>query len=714
MRSGASTTEALAAKDILDAMLDGNDSQIFYSLGRLRDIVVEATKPLVFWVGAGASKWSGYPSWYEVASQLHSLFAKRESRYDRATGSQLIGKDLPEVFSRCRSANSALYYQLLADSFLPRKDTPIYRSFLDALSSNDPLYILTTNVDEALEQHLPNTTIVQRTDFERCVSLIQRGQSFVCKLHGSISMVQSMVFATEDYAELTRDNTYLSLLKHIFAETTVVFIGYGLKDEYVIRALRAIEAQTRIFGNGPHFLITGSAPADLPGSTMPIKYLLDARNDHRSAINVLNVIRECRKDNSFAMPKGDEIKGVAEVTSGYFISDFTPPGTWTSSQTLGIGRDDGSQLCAIVGHGFVRQELPTPVTPSPQDFLVGLLCFDRVYLPLNALAPLHDFIGGEFFWELVASDALQFIHVPKEPACIYEAADSLIGDLGLVGAASEIRRIRSPQEEIRRQITFVPGREAEAEQLVRDLEARVLTFDGESWNVPQLARGALLHPSVRRLIGMSEGVRPTTIPRWLVFPALRVAHVVSTAMLCQQFNLAAAKVWFGGEMLVGAIFGLAAARDWAHEAASYVVAGQADIDIGAMFNVSSLKAILKFRDTQEGVALRKEALEQLRVNAGTEFISSVNAGLKRNISFPSLDKSRRVLSALLAAEAPRSGLTLGIWHNPYYSDASISLWRKRCREELHSLCAERHIGIYDQCPCGSGEKFKFCCHAALN
>jgi hypothetical protein len=698
----------------LDIVLDGNDNQTFYSLGRLRDIIVEGSKPLVFWVGAGASRWCGYPSWYELAKSLHSRFSKAERRYDRATGSQLIDKDLPKVFSLCRSINSQLYYQSLATSFLPRKDTPIYKTFLDTLSYNDPLYILTTNVEEMLEQHLPSAAIVQRTDFERCISLMQQKQSFVCKLHGSISMIQSTVFTTEDYAELETDEAYLALLKHVFAESTVVFVGYGLKDEYVIKALRAIEARTRIFGNGPHFLTSGSPPTDLPNSITPLKYLVNAHNDHRSAITILNVIRECRKDNSFAMPKGDHVSSIVEPTSGYYISDFTPPGTWTSSQTLTFEVDDGSHQHAIVGQGFAQQELPTSIAWSPRDFLVGLVCFDRVYLPLGALAPLHNFVGGEFFWELAATDAVQFIHLPKEPSCLYESAQSQLCSLGLLGATSESGRIRSPQEEIRRQITFVRGREAEAERLVRNLEAKILIFDNETWNVPALARGALLHPSVRRLIGMSDGVRPTDIPRWLVFPALRVAHVVSTAMLCQQFNLAAAKVWFGGEMLVGAIFGLAAARDWAQEAASYVIAGQADVDISPMFNLTLLKTILKFRETQEGIALRKEALDKLKVNAGSEFVSSVNAGLKGNVGFGPLDKSRRVFSTLLTAESRRPQLTLGIWHNPYYSDAAISLWRRRSSQELDAFCTERHIGIYDQCPCGSGEKLKFCCREALS
>jgi len=346
--------------------------------------------------------------------------------------------------------------------------------------------------------------------------------------------------------------------------------------------------------------------------------------------------------------------------------------------------------------------------------VVGLLCFDRVYLPLASLAPLHDFIGSDFFWLLVKEDLLRFVHVPSEPGYIYDSNESLTSvDIGLMGRTAKDGGALKVPEEIRRQITAAPGKEAVGEALFADLEGKVIVFDNQTWEIPRLVRGALLHPRLRRLIGMSDGVFPTTIPRWLLFPALRVAHTISTAALCQQFNLAATKLWFGGEVLVGATFGLAAARDWAHEAANYVIASQTDVDVGSTFDLPLLRTILKFRGTSSGIELRKELLEQLKVNAGSEFISSVNAGLKRNLPFTSLDKSRRVFSALLTAVSSGTGATPAIWHNPYYSDDVIELWRKRSLTELQGVCRLRKIETYDPCPCGSGEKLKFCCLEAL-
>lgn len=696
-------------------MLDGNEKQNFYSLMRLRDVVVEGSKPLVFWAGAGTSRWCEYPSWDELGAQLHSIFSRSESHYERSVGAELIAQgNLPGVFSNCRKANTALYHQTLVSRLAPRPTTPVFDFFLHLLSSFKPLHVLTTNVDEALEQHIPSATIVQRSDFERCISLIQQKQSFVCKLHGSISSVEQTVFATEDYLDLERDPAYLPLVKHIFAEAVVIFIGYGLKDEYVLNALTALEPQSRVFGNGPHFLVTASPPPVLPSSIVPIKYFVGMQQDHRSASLALDIIRAAREGKLSRLPATDATSSAAELTSGYYISDFTPAGTWTSSQTLQLGRPDGTSFFVIVGHGFIDSELPNFHSHSPRDFVVGLLCFDKVYLPLSSLSALHDYVGSEYFWELVKEDVLRFVHVNAQPGYIYDTNESLTSvDVGVMGLSGKGGPFATAQEEIRRQIKPAPGMESAAEALFTQLENKTHEFDSQSWGIASLVRGALLHPRLRRLLGMSDGIFPTAMPRWLVFPALRVAHTVSTAALCQQFNLAAANIWFGGEILVGATFGLAAVRDWAHEAASYVMTSQADIDIGATMDVATLKTILKFRNTSEGVALRKEVLEQLKVNAGSEFISSVNAGLKRNIPFTSLDKSRRAFSALLAAESGFPRLTRAISHNQFYSDAAISLWRKRSLQELNAVCQARKIGPYDPCPCGSGERLKFCCLEAL-
>lgn len=122
---------------------------------------------------------------------------------------------------------------------------------------------------------------------------------------------------------------------------------------------------------------------------------------------------------------------------------------------------------------------------------------------------------------------------------------------------------------------------------------------------------------------------------------------------------------------------------------------------------------MKFRDTEEGIRLRKEVLEQLALNEGSEFIASINAGLNRTISGDILESARQSLSSLLIAEPGNCKVTPAVWGNMEYSDTSLKQWRTHSGKLLEQVCLKNNIKNYDLCPCGSGDKLKFCCKEAL-
>lgn len=226
----------------------------------------------------------------------------------------------------------------------------------------------------------------------------------------------------------------------------------------------------------------------------------------------------------------------------------------------------------------------------------------------------------------------------------------------------------------------------------------------------------MLYPSVQEVLGLSEAFLPTKIPRWNVFPALRLANLLFVAQVCQLLRIPAARIGFGGETLVSAAFSVASTQDWAEEAASYVLGSTFDTDLGEMVfrNPQVLDAILQFRETQEGISLRQQIRESLSVSAGNEFIASVNAGLKRNIPARLLEQAKNRLSGLLIPGTPIPRLTGAVWNNLRNSDTSIRLWRARSLSQLEEHCGRNRIGRYDPCPCRSGEKLRFCCLQRLS
>jgi NAD-dependent SIR2 family protein deacetylase len=195
----------LVASPYRNLMLESDDS--FFALQQL-DNVVRTSRPLVFWVGAGASAWCGYKLWGELATRLHEEFVTAEPSYDRDRGAQLIQDRLyPRFFSLARATRTERYVSFLKSELAPRSSSPEYDRFLRALLRYSPLRIITTNLDERLEQHLPDCAVVQRADIAHAIAMLNGNNSFVLKLHGSISAVETAVLTEEDYGRLSEDET---------------------------------------------------------------------------------------------------------------------------------------------------------------------------------------------------------------------------------------------------------------------------------------------------------------------------------------------------------------------------------------------------------------------------------------------------------------------------------------------------------------------------
>jgi hypothetical protein len=150
-------------------VLNADDPETTQSLLVLQDTYLRRVKPIVFWIGAGASRWLGYPSWEQTALAFRQEFFKTyRSGFDNKAAMALYdGRDYPAMFQLYSDLDRGRYLTLLADTFRPKPITPLYERFLGSLSKFSPLYIVTTNVDEALERHLPDCTLVQRSDLTR-------------------------------------------------------------------------------------------------------------------------------------------------------------------------------------------------------------------------------------------------------------------------------------------------------------------------------------------------------------------------------------------------------------------------------------------------------------------------------------------------------------------------------------------------------------------
>jgi NAD-dependent SIR2 family protein deacetylase len=216
-------------------MLAYDDRRTVDALRQLLHQAENPERPIALWIGAGASAWSNYPLWGALAADMHRDFSRFNGTYPKQKCVDLLqSQAFPAIFQICRDLDRQRYFRLLAQAFAAHPATPVYERFINTLRELVPLQIITTNVDELLEQHLPTATLIQQSDFERCVTMLHTRTSFIAKLHGSISSINSTVFTTQDYEELTKNESYLTLTSHLFRTCTVVFIGTSLADNYLI------------------------------------------------------------------------------------------------------------------------------------------------------------------------------------------------------------------------------------------------------------------------------------------------------------------------------------------------------------------------------------------------------------------------------------------------------------------------------------------------
>jgi hypothetical protein len=703
------------------AMLNAKDPGTFIAVRELDRSIRESRKPLVLWIGAGASKWLGYPLWGEFASQLRREFFRYVAGFDNAAALKLIASgNFPGFFQMCRDCDRERYYQVLSSSFLPLPETPLYRRFADALGAITPLRILTTNIDEALEQRFPVAGVFQRSDITGCLAQLQAGSSFIAKLHGSRSAIEGAVFTHDDYEKLKAEHGFTSTLGQVFNLATVVFFGYSVSDQYVVDLLSDNAKDKSLFGAGPHFVV--SAGFNPTSSLRRISYSLRRFADHRSALTVLDVIKQAMvrkvKDSKatgaeFTAQPPTAGNPASDAKTAYFISDFMPAGTWTTSQVAQLVAPDGRESEMAIGLGFTNDEVPFLISTAAHDLVVGLICFDVIYLPLSALHRIRALLGDSF-WRLTQTDVVKFVHIRQDPA-ILSAKGALMGGVGLITLSAPAGGPESVGMHIRRQLKPVPGMEAAVERLFSELEPKVILFAEESeTELADLMRASLMMPEVARLLGIGEAILPSQVPIWLRFPCLRMAHLVQTGAVCDRLGIQAAKIPFGGVLLTSAAFGVQSASESADQYASYVLSGKFNTDLGAALvaDPSILEGILRFRDTAEGEAFRREVRDQLLTDAASEFPASVNAGLARNIPLQILQKAQDQLSSLLTERVSISSVP-AVWANSLQSDDSTRFWRAKSRSLLMGLTKERGIGGNDPCICGSGDKLRLCCLASL-
>lgn len=198
---------------------------------------------LVLFVGAGVSKNSGVPTWWELVKKIAEKIGydkctscKRkkedcfvldcEERYD-FTQEELLR--IPEYYYQSdTSENHREYYDLIGSTLkCDRNPNPIDEEIFNIL----PHHIITTNYDPLLERTFAVNSRLYKVVAEDSDLLSKTNERYIIKMQGDLNSPRTIVLKESDYINYEQEHPLIStfirslLINHIF-----VFLGYSLND----------------------------------------------------------------------------------------------------------------------------------------------------------------------------------------------------------------------------------------------------------------------------------------------------------------------------------------------------------------------------------------------------------------------------------------------------------------------------------------------------
>ena len=388
---------------------------------------------LTLWVGAGVSSWCGFPRWSEFAERVVKAFGSFSAGFELGRARQLLEDgNLPGVFQLCSSLDRRLYRRLLLDTFSNPSPTAVFSRFVRAIDRLKTRCILTTNIDLSLET-ATSLSWFSGQEMERARLALQDSGSFIVKLHGSISDLSSVVFTEEDYKAIVSLPAYSTVLREILSSATILFVGYGLRDSYLIEYLQNLETESELLGIGPHFaFLPEGGTSNVPSSVRVIRYVPSARRDHREVLALLEEVGWVASAGAEGVGRLAGPNAAPRSPSRHLIFDLYPPGTWTTSRTLEVASSGGGKKQLLVGPGFSQDEAP-PISTALHDLVVGLVCFEEVLLTLDSIGKVHALVGSELFERLISEGLLRFVYSESQEALIYSEGEAVGGgDLGIL------------------------------------------------------------------------------------------------------------------------------------------------------------------------------------------------------------------------------------------------------------------------------------------
>ena len=270
---------------------------------------------LVFFVGAGISRLHRLPSWRGLAERV--LEDLREKGCINYSDMEQLNAFLSprQILSIAKSISKTKEVELEIEKHF---DNPSEAEGIYNIINSIGCVCVTTNYDTLLvPQASPPTDETQRRERAERVYARERidrscldRPGTIIHLHGCKEEPNSMVITTKDYLEHYSQENIQEFLKGLFADKTVVFLGYGLDEmeilESIFRHGEADKSEAHKSQEVKHFIIEGFFL-----SQQPIYENLHKYYDETFGVKLLGYIRD---DEDYSAIKGTLEEWAGQIT----------------------------------------------------------------------------------------------------------------------------------------------------------------------------------------------------------------------------------------------------------------------------------------------------------------------------------------------------------------------------------------------------------------
>lgn len=198
---------------------------------------------LVVFVGAGVSKNSGVPAWWDLIKKFAD-----ELGYSRCDTCKKRTADCPKAdckdqyeytqdeflripeyyYQQDTSENHADYFGLIQSTLhSDNGSNPID----DEIFSVFPRHIITTNYDSLLEKSQSVNSLLYAVVTQDSDLLAEASDRYIIKMHGGLEKADTIVLKESDYIKYEQEHPLIcTFIKSLLVNHTFVFLGYSLND----------------------------------------------------------------------------------------------------------------------------------------------------------------------------------------------------------------------------------------------------------------------------------------------------------------------------------------------------------------------------------------------------------------------------------------------------------------------------------------------------